>query len=93
MTVDQIWEAQRSLREHSVSEGPLAVVTWGSSTAPAREAIAIARDEGIDVKLIALRLLSPTRPEAFDFFQDSERFTIASRSGSSQYFVQPQERA
>jgi len=46
-------------------EGPLAVITWGSSTAPAREAIAIAQGEGIDVKLIALRLLAPSRPEAF----------------------------
>ena len=44
-------------------EGELAVITWGSSSEPLREAIENARAEGIKVKLIALRLISPTQPK------------------------------
>ncbi len=43
-------------------EGELAVLTWGSSTEPLREAIAEARAGGTDVKLIALRLIAPAQP-------------------------------
>jgi len=45
-------------------EGDLAVLTWGSSTAAAREAVEAARAGGRAVKLIALRLITPCRPEA-----------------------------
>lgn len=45
-------------------EGEIAVITWGSSTAAAREAVSQARAAGIPVKLIAVRLISPCRPEA-----------------------------
>jgi 2-oxoglutarate ferredoxin oxidoreductase subunit alpha len=45
-------------------EGDLAVVTWGSSTAAAREAVELARRGGRAVKLIALRLIMPCQPEA-----------------------------
>ncbi len=44
-------------------DGPIAVLTWGSCTGAAREAIGRARADGIEVRLIAPRLLSPTRPE------------------------------
>lgn len=43
-------------------EGELALLTWGSSSEPLREAIDIARARGIRVKLIALRLISPPQP-------------------------------
>jgi 2-oxoglutarate ferredoxin oxidoreductase subunit alpha len=43
-------------------EGELAVLTWGSSSEPLREAIAAARAAGISVRLIALRLIAPTQP-------------------------------
>lgn len=43
-------------------EGELAVLTWGSSTQPLREAVEAARAIGISVKLIALRLIAPTQP-------------------------------
>jgi 2-oxoglutarate/2-oxoacid ferredoxin oxidoreductase subunit alpha len=43
-------------------EGELAVVTWGSSSEPLREAIAAARAAGTRVKLIAMRLISPAQP-------------------------------
>jgi 2-oxoglutarate/2-oxoacid ferredoxin oxidoreductase subunit alpha len=43
-------------------EGELAVVTWGSSSEPLREAVAAARAGGVRVKLIALRLIAPAQP-------------------------------
>jgi 2-oxoglutarate ferredoxin oxidoreductase subunit alpha len=43
-------------------DGEIAVLTWGSCTGPVREAIARARDDGIPVKLISLRLLAPSQP-------------------------------
>ncbi|MDT8321040.1 MAG: hypothetical protein RQ826_10995 [Xanthomonadales bacterium] len=43
--------------------GELAILTWGSSTAAAREAAARLASRGRPVRLIALRLLSPARPE------------------------------
>lgn len=43
-------------------EGELAILTWGSSTEPLREAIARVRAGGIQVKLIALRLIAPAQP-------------------------------
>ena len=45
--------------------GELALVTWGSLTGAAREAIERARRDGIEVTLIAPRLLSPAQPERF----------------------------
>ncbi len=44
-------------------DGDLAVVTWGSLTGTAREAIARAAADGIKVRLVAPRLLSPVQPE------------------------------
>jgi 2-oxoglutarate ferredoxin oxidoreductase subunit alpha len=43
--------------------GDLAVITWGSLTGAAREAIGRAAADGIDVRLVAPRLLAPARPE------------------------------
>lgn len=45
-------------------EGELAVITWGSSTAAAREAVSEARKAGIAVKLISVRLIAPCQPAA-----------------------------
>ncbi|MDP6573870.1 MAG: 2-oxoacid:acceptor oxidoreductase subunit alpha [Rhodospirillales bacterium] len=43
--------------------GELAVITWGSSTGPVREALGRARRDGVEARLVALRLISPARPE------------------------------
>jgi 2-oxoglutarate ferredoxin oxidoreductase subunit alpha len=40
-------------------EGDLAVVTWGSSAAPVREAIARLKAEGTHVRLVVPRLIAP----------------------------------
>jgi 2-oxoglutarate ferredoxin oxidoreductase subunit alpha len=47
-------------------EGELAVLTWGSLTGAVREAIARAQADGLKVRLIAPRLLYPTRPKEME---------------------------
>jgi 2-oxoglutarate ferredoxin oxidoreductase subunit alpha len=42
--------------------GELAIVTFGSCTGVVREGLARARAEGVDVRLVSLRLLSPSQP-------------------------------
>ena len=44
-------------------EGELAVVTFGSCTGAAREALARAATDGIKARLVSLRLLSPSQPK------------------------------
>jgi len=44
-------------------KGELAIVTFGSCTGAAREALARADAEGIKARLVSLRLLSPAQPE------------------------------
>jgi 2-oxoglutarate/2-oxoacid ferredoxin oxidoreductase subunit alpha len=44
-------------------EGELAVLTFGSCTGAAREALARAAADGIKARLVSLRLLSPPQPE------------------------------
>jgi 2-oxoglutarate ferredoxin oxidoreductase subunit alpha len=43
--------------------GDVAVMTWGSLTGAAREAAERAAADGIDVRLVAPRLLAPAQPE------------------------------
>ncbi len=43
-------------------EGEIAVITWGSSTGPVREAVARLNARGRKAKLISLRLLLPAQP-------------------------------
>ena len=43
--------------------GDFAVITWGSLTGAAREAVGRATAEGLDVRIIAPRLLAPARPQ------------------------------
>ncbi|MCU0898020.1 MAG: 2-oxoacid:acceptor oxidoreductase subunit alpha [Burkholderiales bacterium] len=44
-------------------EGDIAVVTFGSSTGPVREALARARADGVNVRLVSMRLLAPAQPQ------------------------------
>jgi 2-oxoglutarate ferredoxin oxidoreductase subunit alpha len=48
---------------HVDGDGPLAVITWGSSLAPVQEAVAALAEEGIAVRVIAPRLLMPAQVE------------------------------
>ncbi len=44
-------------------DGELAVITFGSTTAALREALARVREQGVAARMLALRLLAPTRPQ------------------------------
>jgi 2-oxoglutarate ferredoxin oxidoreductase subunit alpha len=65
--VAQLEKRRRKLQLHDYGErwaalegmGPLALITWGSATGPAREACRRAAALGLDVRLIALRLIAP----------------------------------
>ncbi len=68
----QLDKRERKLAQHDYGrywadiegEGDAAVITFGSTTAAVREAVARARALGVDVRLIALRLLAPAQPAA-----------------------------
>lgn len=67
----QLAKRERKLRQHDYGrhwaeidgEGDIAVVTFGSCTAPVREALARAARDGIKARLVSMRLLSPAQPE------------------------------
>ncbi len=69
--IAQLDKRQRKLDQHEYGDhwaliegsGDIAVVTWGSSTGPVREAISRLREEGVEIRLIAIRLLAPAQPE------------------------------
>ncbi|HSV29953.1 MAG TPA: 2-oxoacid:acceptor oxidoreductase subunit alpha [Candidatus Omnitrophota bacterium] len=68
----QLDKRNRKLAEHDYGDpwavvegdGEIAVVTWGSCTGAAREAVERARAQGVAARLVALRLLSPALPAA-----------------------------
>lgn len=67
--------------------GDVAVLTWGSLTGAAREAIAIARADGLEVKLIAPRLLSPPRPkEMAAALANIKRLLVVEQTHSAQFY-------
>jgi 2-oxoglutarate/2-oxoacid ferredoxin oxidoreductase subunit alpha len=67
-------------------DGEVAVLTWGSVTGAAREAIARVRDEGIAARLIAPRLLSPVRPHDMQAaLEGVKRVLIVEQSHSGQF--------
>ena len=69
------------------SEGSLAVVTWGASTGPAREACARARDAGIKTRLISMRLLAPAQTDKFAAaLAGVERVLVVEQSHSQQFY-------
>ncbi len=65
--VAQLEKRRRKLENHDFGEhwadiegdGDTAVITWGSTCGPVREALAALHREGTNVRLVALRLLSP----------------------------------
>lgn len=68
-------------------DGDLAVITWGSLTGAAREAISRAADDGMHVSLVAPRLLSPVQPEAFAAaLAGKSRALIVEQTHGSQFY-------
>jgi len=67
-------------------EGRTAILTWGSSSAVAREAGSRLRAAGHDVKVIALRLLLPASPEKLaNELKGVGRVLIVEQSHSKQF--------
>jgi 2-oxoglutarate/2-oxoacid ferredoxin oxidoreductase subunit alpha len=67
--------------------GDLAVITWGSLTGAAREAIARAARDAVDASLVALRLLSPVQPESFAAALDGKtRALVVEQSHGAQFY-------
>lgn len=67
--------------------GDTAIITWGSSTGAAREAAGRLSDTGIDVKLIAVRLISPLQPEKLTAaLEGVKRVLVVEQSHSAQFF-------
>ncbi|ROR32485.1 2-oxoacid:acceptor oxidoreductase subunit alpha [Inmirania thermothiophila] len=90
----QLDKRQRKLLQHNYGahwalvegEGPLALVTWGSSTGPVREAAARLRAEGRPVRVVALRLLSPAQPERLaEALAGVERVLTVEQSHGAQF--------
>jgi len=67
--------------------GKTALITWGSTTAVVREAAARLASNGIDVKVIALRLLLPASPDKLLRELDGiSRVLIIEQSHSQQFY-------
>jgi 2-oxoglutarate ferredoxin oxidoreductase subunit alpha len=70
-----------------VGAGDLAVLTWGSLTSSAREAITRAATDGIDARLVAPRLLLPTQPERLvKALHGVKRILVVEQTHSGQFY-------
>jgi 2-oxoglutarate ferredoxin oxidoreductase subunit alpha len=67
-------------------DGDSALIVWGSLTAAAREAVRRATADGIEVSLIAPRLLSPAQPERFAAaLRGKRRVLVVEQSHGAQF--------
>jgi 2-oxoglutarate ferredoxin oxidoreductase subunit alpha len=68
-------------------KGDVAVVTWGSCTAPVREAINRARAEGIEARLVSIRLLAPAQPARLaEALAGVKRILVIEQTHSGQFY-------
>jgi 2-oxoglutarate ferredoxin oxidoreductase subunit alpha len=66
--------------------GETAVITWGSNTGPVREALSRLRENGRNVRLIAIRLLAPERPaDMAAALKGVKRLLVVEQSHSKQF--------
>lgn len=67
--------------------GDLAILTWGSSTGPAREALRRYSAAGGKARLISLRLIAPVQPEKMAAaLAGIERVLVVEQSHSGQFY-------
>jgi 2-oxoglutarate ferredoxin oxidoreductase subunit alpha len=67
-------------------DGETAVITWGSTTGPVREALSRLNGQGEFIRLIAMRLLSPERPEDMvAALKGVKRLLVVEQSHSKQF--------
>ena len=66
--------------------GDLAVITWGSLTGAAREAVALAAADGINVRMVAPRLLAPVQPDRLAAALDGvKRILVVEQTHGAQF--------
>ena len=66
--------------------GETMVITWGSTCGPVREALSRLREQGENIRLLAIRLLAPERPEEMAAaFEGVKRILIVEQSHSRQF--------
>jgi 2-oxoglutarate ferredoxin oxidoreductase subunit alpha len=67
-------------------DGALAVITFGSCTAPVREALARAKADGVDARLVSMRLLAPARTaELAAALEGVERVLVVEQNHGGQF--------
>lgn len=70
----------------SEGDGPLGLLTWGSTTQTAREAVARVRADGLAVRLVSIRLISPLDPVRLATALDGiERLLVVEQSHGEQF--------
>jgi 2-oxoglutarate ferredoxin oxidoreductase subunit alpha len=68
-------------------DGEMAIITWGSSLAPVREALAELELEGIKARVVAPRLLMPVQPERMRRALDGVTHAlVVEQTHSAQFF-------
>ena len=71
----------------SPQRGKIAVITWGSSCGPVREALAQRRDGDSNIRLVAMRLLSPEQPDKLQAaLQGIEQVLVVEQSHRGQFY-------
>lgn len=66
--------------------GETMVISWGSTCGPVREALSRLREQGKNIRLLAIRLLAPERPvEMAAAFEGVTRILIVEQSHSRQF--------
>ncbi len=67
--------------------GDMAIITWGSSTGPAREALRRFSAAGGKARLISVRLIAPVQPEKMALaLQGIRRAVVVEQSHSGQFY-------
>ena len=67
-------------------DGPLAIITWGSSTAPVREALRRLKEPRTDIRLISIRLLAPAQREHMgEALRGVTKVLVVEQSHSAQF--------
>ncbi len=67
-------------------DGDLAVITFGSVSAPVREAIARLKEEGQNIRMISMRLLAPALPDKFATAMEGVNKVLVVEQTHSQQF-------
>ena len=68
-------------------EGEVAVLTWGSSAAPVWEGVTRARAQGLAVRVVVLKLLSPAQPARLARALEGARRVLVVEQSHSQQFL------